>query len=173
MRSKRIQIDNEQIFVSQYVPYDEKNYIVLITSQSFTEDENGVKKIDYLLKQILSEYLIVRAYTKKSNIIDYSEIIDKKLEEVIETYDKLCESGIIQKVLQNIPESELKIIYNSIDAQILENLKQPDIISLIKKFVGELNFEKEEISQLLNSLNDINPENREILAEVLKLQNKK
>lgn len=171
MRNKRIQIDNKTINVKQYASCFEKLLIVDMVCETKSMDENGNISYNHMLKEILTEYMIVRAYT--DGIIDIDEIDDLSFESVFETYDTLSNQGIIQKVMSNIPARELEMIKHSIEKQIIENQKQPNLLTSLKNLIADLNFDKSEIDELIKSFNNINPDNKDILVEILKNMNNK
>lgn len=170
MRNKRIQVDNKNITVLQYAGVLDKMLIVDLVCQTKTIDENGNVTYNHMLKEIITEYLLVKTYTK--NIIDDGVLDDLSFDKIFVEYDELSESGVIQKVITNIPQREIDMIYRSIDNQIEENTKQPNLMTSIKNLFNNLNFDQEEMNQLIKSFNNINPDNKEILVEVLKQINK-
>ena len=100
---KKININDKEIEVKQYLPATDKYDLIMISLQQ--SKENGIYN-DFKLDMFLHLNLVFM-YTNLS-------FTDKQREDLPGLYDILETNGIIDLVVKNIPEEELSNIYAAI-----------------------------------------------------------
>ena len=100
---KKININDKEIEVKQYLPAEDKYDLIMISLQQ--SKENGIYN-DFKLDMFLHLNLVFM-YTNLT-------FTDKQRENLPGLYDILETNGIINLVVKNIPEEELSNIYAAI-----------------------------------------------------------
>lgn len=98
---KRVQFSNEEIEIKQYLPIQDKLYLIgQVIMASHEEDGNYANpvKID-----VFTSMEILYAYTN----ITFTE---KQKEDVPKLYDMIKSSGLLETIYNNIPQEEINII---------------------------------------------------------------
>jgi hypothetical protein len=102
---------NDNVEIKPYLPFANKKLIIDNVIASCITEENGLKKIDYAMKNFSLEFAIMNAYTN----IDFSEV-----ENVVEVYDWLKEQGIIEHVTNKVYKTEYMDLVEVLDSQLEE-----------------------------------------------------
>jgi hypothetical protein len=125
---EKIEFNNTEIEVVQYLPSSDKYDLVMIALQK--AEENGI--YNPLKLNIYFHLNLIYMYT---NIA----FTAKQREDEFELYDKICSSGLLDAVIKVIPEDE----YNELvsDVERTEELlikKNQSVTSLLQSFVEDL-----------------------------------
>lgn len=158
--------NSDLIIMTQYIPFSYKQIMVDdIKKSCLITDENGITKIDFGLKILVTEYLIVLQYTN----INLPEI------NYVDTYDQLKENGIVSKVLELIPLEEFNMLIDMINDEIDQEVKLANQLEVIvSKFLGDLlskipetkNIDKW-VKQFVNTIKNFDGEKYKKLQELM------
>lgn len=155
----------EIIEIKQYLPFGIKHSIIKNILESSIVEENGIKRIDYSILEMVKQYSIVNNYSN----------IDLLEGEVTDSFDQLKELGIMQFVLTSIPSDELdffdKVIAQEINQiQHLDNSIEAIIANGINQLISKIPDEKS-MNKLLKDLpkqiNKISPESLKYLTQAM------
>lgn len=100
---KKININDKEIEVKQYLPTTDKYDLIMISLQQ--SKENGIYN-DFKLDMFLHLNLIFM-YTNLS-------FTNKQKEDLPGLFDILETNGVIEQILKEIPETEIKTVYSSL-----------------------------------------------------------
>jgi hypothetical protein len=128
-----------------YIPFVQKKALIKSIVNACIVEEDGITKIDYAMKQFVTEYSILLYYTN----LDLADI-----ENQVAVYDELKESMILDNIIESINKNEYLSIINAIDAELkqkvqIENSVGRLITKGIDKIVSTIPDSKE-IGKLLN-----------------------
>ena len=168
----------EKIEVKYYLPILEKIGIIeTIVDSSFIEDEETkLKRYNPIIKEVMTDYLIVKSYTN---------LIEDNLEEDIKNiYDILKQNSLIDLVYTAINKTEVDMIKNCVEERIKEEQRfienktnmgfiVEQLINKIKEFskeamslVGEINENK--LGLITNYSSTVNNDNGFTVKDILK-----
>jgi len=168
----------EKIEVKYYLPILEKIGIIeTIVDSSFIEDEETkLKRYNPIIKEVMTDYLIVKSYTN---------LIEDNLEEDIKNiYDILKQNSLIDLVYTAINKTEVDMIKNCVEERIKEEQRfienktnmgfiVEQLINKIKEFskeamslVGEINENK--LGLITNYFSTVNNDNGFTVKDILK-----
>lgn len=139
--------------IKKYLPIAEKKLLIdTIVTHSLTENENGLKMINYIQKDVAQVIMIIRMYTDMEvNLDNYDELVESgKFNEIVSSI-VTSDIDFVIKTVDKILEQEVKI-NNSIEGIISSNLTK-----LISKIPNEKQINKF-IPKLMKSLEKISPE---------------
>jgi hypothetical protein len=159
--------------IKSYLSLPLKQLIIKnILSICTIEDENtGIKKIDFSLKQFAYEITLVGQYSN----------LDVNTKNIVKLYDELKEHGIVDTILDKIPESEKEFIANVLDKEIEQKIKLDNSLEVIvanalTKIIDHLPDQKgmEKLIKLLpKQINKIDPEKMSYLSSAINWNNGK
>ena len=151
--------------VKKYLQFGIKHSMIKSILDSSVIEEDGIKRIDYAILEMIKLYSIINNYTN----MDLSE------GEILDSYDQLMEQKIVEFVLKVIPSSELEF-FNKVISQEINQIQKLDnsIESIIAKGLNQL-IEKipdsKEINKMIpklgKQLSKISPENMNFLADAI------
>lgn len=153
--------------IKSYLPIKDKLMLVeMVLMNSMDED---TKKINFALKQMWMELLIVKFYTN----------IELEDGNVFEIYDKLKQDDTVATVFESLSAYEYKFIEESINRQIKQEQEYAHSIGVVvkeslDKLLAKIPDEKamnKLIKLLPKELNKVNPESLKMLGEALKFNN--
>lgn len=164
-------IVEEAIKVRTYLSFIEKQDLIKgVCNVSLVEDEYGMFSVNYLLKDMITKFLICKHYTN----------IDLDISDIIEAYDILEEKGVISFVLERIGTdyscecSDYYILINCIDNELKQSVELSyKIEKVLSKFLGDIqkDFSSTKVEKWIKSigksLKDFSPENYAKLQELL------
>lgn len=126
--SKSFTYGGNEIEVLQYLPFEDKYSLVMITLQnSYEQGIYNPLKLDMYF-----HLFIVYMYTNIS-------FTDKQRENEFKIYDTLKSNGILNQVLENIPEEEYTLLFDSLNELIMEKTSlEKSAIHLINSVITDL-----------------------------------
>ena len=158
--------NSDLIIMTQYIPFNYKQIMVDdIKKSCLITDENGITKIDFGLKILVTEYLIVLQYTN----------INLPETNYVDTYDQLKENGIVSKVLELIPLEEFNMLIDMVNDEVDQEIKLANQLEIIiSRFVNELlnkipetkNIDKW-VKQFVNTIKNFDGEKYKKLQELM------
>ena len=132
--------------VKKYLPLSFKKIIVGNILDICVNEEDGIKKIDFALKEFAYEYILVSEYSN----------VNFEVDDIVELYDELKEHAIIDAILNLIPESDIKFINSVLDKEIEQ-------IQLVDNSVANI------VNQALNKLVDKIPDQKGLIKLIKEL----
>ena len=140
----------EKIEVKYYLPILEKIGIIeTIVDSSFIEDEETkLKRYNPIIKEVMTDYLIVKSYTN---------LIEDNLEEDIKNiYDILKQNSLIDLVYTAINKTEVDMIKNCVE----ERIKEEQRFIENKTNMGFI------VEQLINKIKEFSKEAMSLVCEI-------
>ena len=158
-------IEGFNIEIKRYLPIQQKMIIVGLIKNTSINEENGVKILDNIMKDMMTEYLICRYYT---NLIELKEDEELGLSEIIAEYDKLKKSGLVDAVISAMDIDEYEAILEYRDLEIGQELKPLTFTDMINKFLTKVDKDIPEMQGLLEGLKGMDYDKVELLQNVMK-----
>lgn len=158
--------------IKSYLPYSIKRVLLdTIFETCVSENENGIKAIDFGLIELVKKYKLINEYTN----VDFTEV------EVLVAFDEMSENGILKQILDEIPQEELDFFDNVIEQEIqqireVDNSFQNVITKSLNNLINRLPDEKgmaKLIKDLPKSINKIDPEKLSYLTQAIGFNNGK
>lgn len=149
---KTFNFNNNDIEVLQYLPFEDKFSLVMITLQNAYEDGlyNPLKLDMYF------HLFLVYMYTNIS-------FTDKQRENELKLYDTLKSTGLLDLILEQIPEYEYTTLFEYLDELVATKTEfNKSIVSLVQSLIKDLpaqaqaamdivnNFDKEKFQEVIN-----------------------
>lgn len=153
------------LVIKQYLPLAIKQLLIKNILESCTIEENGIKKINFSLKEFAYEFILISQYSN----------VDCEVDSTVQFYDELKENGVINQIVKLIPESEITFINNILNQEIeqkqkIDNSVEAIIANALTKLVDKLPDEKG-ISKLIKDLpkqiNKISPDKLQYISQAI------
>ena len=149
---KTFDYEGSTIEVLQYLPFEDKYSLIMITLQNALEE--GI--YNPLRLDMYFHLFLVYSYT---NIT----FTDKQRENEFKLYDALKSNGLLDSVLSNIPESEYTTLFDLLNEMVEVKTKyNRSIVSLVQSLIHDLpsqaqaamdivnNFDKDKFQEVVN-----------------------
>lgn len=163
--------DRAKIVVKNRIPFTHKVVMIdNIIESCVSEDEYGMKRINYPLLKLSKEYSIVKTYSNIDLAVETS---------IVEAYEKLEENKIIENVISLICQDDIDFIDCMIDEEIrqiqtIDNSVSSVVAKALNKIVNKLPNNKD-ISKLIKDLpktiNKINPDKLKFVKDAISFNN--
>lgn len=157
----------------KYIGLATQNAIIdNIKSFSVSEENNGMKRINYILKELMTVLSII---TNATNIVIediYNEDETMNIEKALEVYNFLKEHEIYSYILINGKFTDfLLMLENEFEMELnLSNTLQGVIATSLSKLINRLPSEegmKDIIEKLPNIINNANPETLQFISQAI------
>lgn len=149
---KTFDYEGSTIEVLQYLPFEDKYSLIMITLQNALEE--GI--YNPLRLDMYFHLFLVYSYT---NIT----FTDKQRENEFKLYDALKSNGLLDSVLSNIPESEYTTLFDLLNEMVEVKTKyNRSVVSLVQSLIHDLpsqaqaamdivnNFDKDKFQEVVN-----------------------
>ena len=149
---KTFDYEGSTIEVLQYLPFEDKYSLIMITLQNALEE--GI--YNPLRLDMYFHLFLVYSYT---NIT----FTDKQRENEFKLYDALKSNGLLDSVLSNIPESEYITLFDLLNEMVEVKTKyNRSVVSLVQSLIHDLpsqaqaamdivnNFDKDKFQEVVN-----------------------
>ena len=149
---KTFDYEGNAIEVLQYLPFEDKYSLIMITLQNALEE--GI--YNPLRLDMYFHLFLVYSYT---NIT----FTDKQRENEFKLYDALKSNGLLDSVLSNIPESEYATLFDLLNEMVEVKTKyNRSVVSLVQSLIHDLpsqaqaamdivnNFDKDKFQEVVN-----------------------
>lgn len=149
---KTFDYEGNAIEVLQYLPFEDKYSLIMITLQNALEE--GI--YNPLRLDMYFHLFLVYSYT---NIT----FTDKQRENEFKLYDALKSNGLLDSVLSNIPESEYTTLFDLLNEMVEVKTKyNRSVVSLVQSLIHDLpsqaqaamdivnNFDKDKFQEVVN-----------------------
>jgi hypothetical protein len=164
--------DFSKIKFKKYLSFGIKKIMInKILEICISENESGLKVVDYSLLSLVKQFTLVNNYTN----------IDFALEDTISVFDRLGENNVIVYILNNIDKEEL-MFFDVVLRQEIKQIKELDnsiqgvlakgLNKLIEKLPDEKGIAKI-IKDLPKQINKINPDKMQFIKNALDWNNGK
>lgn len=160
------------VIIKSYLSFPIKRLLIKNILSICTNEEQNIKRIDYVLKQFAFEFSLISQYTNLN--FENNEVN-------VNLYDELKEHGTIDAIIEQIPKSELDFIYNILEKeieqiQLVDNSISVVISNVLNTIIDKLPDEKgmtKLIKDLPKQINKINPEKLSFLSSAIDWNNGK
>jgi hypothetical protein len=155
--------------IKSYLPFATKKTIIQKIIDVCVIDENDIKTIDYAVKEMIYEYLLVNNYTN----IDFAN------EDIITIYDELEEKKFINAIIEKIDIDEKNLIEYILRKELdqtmeIQNSVGVQLNKIATKLMAKIPSDKE-MSKLLKSVSkefkNFDPSKLNFISDAMKTFN--
>ena len=125
------------IEIKMYIPISDKRIIAELTVANSFVDDDGIKRVDPAIREVISNVMFIKYYT---NI--------NECEDIYEMYDIVKSTGILDKVKSSVPEGEMELLRGIIEDRIEEEYykleQENNFVNATKNFLDVMNSKMQE-----------------------------
>lgn len=164
--NKTVEFQGIEFEVKPYLPIEEKLLILeLVLENCFTEiEETGVKFYNEPIRNFMLEFFICQYYTN----------LDVKNDDIMKSYDLLCESGMLEFIMNEIETEELDWYEDNLESRIFEQQsvleRENQFGNILKSLLNKL---EKSLPEMMKTMENFDPQKLQFLQQMSANLNKK